>query len=511
MQRLFKATIIVTFFSVATRALGFVLRIILSRYLGAEMLGHYQVAMSVFGVLMTLVASGLPLIVSRNVAYNKSIKNNKTAYSFVSAGLIITLSISILVSLIIVIFPSSLDLILNQSASTSIILYTLPGLIASAIYCVLRSALWGDKHFFAISFTEFFEQVVRIILCFILFASPILPALSYGEKATLSLSLACILSSILVIVIYFALKQKLSNPKPAFKPLLKGSSPITALRTVSSLVQSLIAIIIPIRLTTFGYTFSEAMSEYGVLMGMAFPLILIPGTLISSVAVTLIPEISSKTDNIDDASRVHDIDGLKKNITLGIDVSVIISILFVPALMVLGTPICEILFNSSSAGRYVSLASIIIPAMGINQITSSILNSIGLEIKSLINYVFGAIALFICIYFLPRFMGTYALILGLGLMNVITAVLNLRMLKKRNLVSSKNSKFMFCCILFVILSSVVGLFVNNIIKLFLPMFFATMITGIICVFFMLGLIYVFNIANIKGFIVLKRQKLHKNI
>ena len=86
MQRLFKATMIVTFFSVATRALGFVLRIILSRFLGAEMLGHYQVAMSIFGVLMTLVASGLPLVVSRNVAYNKSINNNKQAFSFVSAS-----------------------------------------------------------------------------------------------------------------------------------------------------------------------------------------------------------------------------------------------------------------------------------------------------------------------------------------------------------------------------------------------------------------------------------------
>ena len=84
MQRLFKATIIVTFFSVTTRALGFILRIILSRFLGAEQLGHYQVAMSIFGVLMTLVASGLPLVVSRNVAYNKSIKDDKKAFSFVS-------------------------------------------------------------------------------------------------------------------------------------------------------------------------------------------------------------------------------------------------------------------------------------------------------------------------------------------------------------------------------------------------------------------------------------------
>ena len=509
MQRLFKATIIVTFFSITTRALGFLLRIILSRYLGAEQLGHYQVAMSIFGVLMTLVASGLPLVVSRNVAYNKSIKNDKSAFSFVSAGLVVTLSISILVSLIIILFPSILDIILSQPTSTSIILYTLPGLIASAIYCVLRSALWGDKHFFAISFTEFFEQIVRIIICFILFATPVLSGLKYGEKAALSLSIACVLSALLVVIIYFSLKQRLSNPKPAFKPLLKSSSPITMLRTASSLVQSLIAIIIPLRLTTYGLSISEAMSEYGTLMGMAFPLIMIPGTLISSVAVTLVPEISSKTDNIDDSSRTHDLKGLKYNISLGINISTIISILFVPAFMVLGSPLCEILFNSIAAGKYVSIAAAIIPAMGISQITSSILNSIGLEIKSLFNYVIGAIFLFICIFFLPKYMGSYALILGLGLMNITTAILNMLMLKKRNLLQTGYCKFLLYCCLLVIMGSLVGLLINNILKLFLPLFFSTAFTGIICVLFMFGLFYVFNIANIRGFIVIKRKKHYK--
>lgn len=506
MRRLFKAAMIVTIFSVATRALGFVLRIILSRYLGAEMLGHYQVAMSIFGVLMTLVASGLPLVVSRSVAYNKSINNEKGAFSTVTAGLIVTLAISIVVSIILLLFPDLLNILFTQTQSTSIILYTLPGLIASAIYCVLRSSLWGDKHFFAISFTEFFEQVVRIIFCFILFSSSIFPMLSYGEKAALSLSLACILSCGLVVIIYFALKQKLVNPVKAFKPLLKSSSPITLLRTTSSLVQSLIAIIIPLRLTLYGYSSSEAMAEFGMIMGMSFPLIMIPGTLISSLAVTLVPEISSKTDNIDDKSKTRDLLGLKSNITLGINVSVLISMLFVPVFMVLGTPICEILFGSAQAGKYVSAAAIIIPAMGVNQITSSILNSIGLELKSLFNYVLGAIVLFLCIFFLPKYLGTYALVVGMGLMSLITAILNMRMLKKRDLLEKSYIKFLVISTVFVVISSLVGLLCYNLLVTFLPLFIATVITGIICVLFMAGLFYVFNVAGIKGFLVIRKNK-----
>ena len=85
MKKFVKATLIITVFSVATRALGFVLRIVLSRLMGAETLGAYQISMSIFGVLMTVIASGLPLIVSRNVSYYQD-KDVKKQNRIISAG-----------------------------------------------------------------------------------------------------------------------------------------------------------------------------------------------------------------------------------------------------------------------------------------------------------------------------------------------------------------------------------------------------------------------------------------
>lgn len=511
MRSLFKSALIVTFFSVATRALGFVLRIILSRALGAETLGYYQVSMSIFGVLMTLVASGIPLIVSRSVAFNKADKKYNLAYSSVSSGLTASLFISIFVSLILFIFPDILTYIFGHKQTTSIVLYSLPALIASAVYCVLRSALWGDKRFFSISFTEFFEQIIRIILCFILFYTPILPMLNMGEKAAFSLSVACFASCILVIAIYFGLKQKLTSPKQTLKQLLKSATPITALRTISSLVQSLIALIIPARLMMYGYSSSEAMAQFGMVMGMALPLIMIPGTLIGSLAVTLIPEINSKTDNIDDKSHTKDINGLKKHISLGINVSVLISMIFVPAFIVLGKPICEILFNSSEAGKYVSYAAILMLPMGINQITSSILNSIGLEFKSLINYALGALALFLSIFFLPKYLGTNALIVGMGLLNIISGLLNIKMLQKRKVLDSGLLKFILSSLSFASVSILLGSLTFNLLNKFSPLFISTLISGIICVACMIALYYVFNISGIKTFIIIRKNRKQKQI
>ena len=506
MHRLFKATMIVTIFSVLTRGLGFILRIILSRELGAEMLGHYQVAMSIFGIFMTLVASGLPLVTSRTVAYKKSMGDNSGAHSVVTACLIVTLGISVLVSIIIYCFPNILTIIFHQDTTTGIVLYLLPALIVSSVYVTLRSALWGEKHFFAMSFTEFFEQVVRIIICFIIFIPGILPMVTMGEKAALSLSLASIMSCVLVVIIYFKLKDGFANPKKAFKPLIKSSIPITTVRTVSSFVTSLIAIIIPLRLTLYGYTSSQAMAQFGIVMGMAFPLIMIPGTLISSLAVAIVPEISGNTNNIDDKESVRDFDGLKRHVNLAIGVSIVLTMIFVPAFIVLGKPVCKILFGSEEAGLYVSRAAIIMIPMGISQITGSLLNSMGLEIKSLVNYAVSAVVLFLCIFFLPKYIGTNSLIVGMGFRTTISSVLNIRILAKRKLFDFSLIKTVAVSSIYASVSAIVGYMLYKIMILFIPMFFTTIIVGMCCVAVMFAFYYVFNTSGLRGFMILKKKR-----
>ncbi|MBO7508042.1 MAG: oligosaccharide flippase family protein, partial [Clostridia bacterium] len=71
------------------RALGFFMRIILSRELGAEALGVYQISQSFFYVLVTVVASGLPATISRLSARFKETNDKETEGSVVSSSLII--------------------------------------------------------------------------------------------------------------------------------------------------------------------------------------------------------------------------------------------------------------------------------------------------------------------------------------------------------------------------------------------------------------------------------------
>lgn len=491
----------VTFFSVATRALGFLLKIYLSRTLGSVLLGSYQVAMSIFGVLMTFVSSGIPVVLSRNVSYYSGKNDKKSIGSIVSSGLIITGIICAIVSIIIFLFPSLLSIIFTSSASVQMIYILLPALLFSSIYEVLRGALWGQQKFFTISITEFIEQVARIVLLFILFNTTIVN-ISATNKTALSLSLACVISSIIVIFIYFKSGGNLAHPKYEFRNLLKTSSPITAVRTVSSIVSSIIAIIIPLRLQTYGLTQTEALSEFGIIMGMTFPILMIPATLISSLAVTMIPSISEQSNDID-KNTIKDKSVIRSNINFSLKTSIIFSSILLSSFIALGQPICEFLFNNSKAGTYLSVASIIMIPLGLSQISSSILNAIGLEMKSLKNYVISSTVLIICIVFLPKYIGTYALIVGYLLMALISASMNISMLIKRNLANLSFLKTIFLLIFINIFSASLGIFVTNL--LHFNLLFNLIISACVTLGSNILLILCLNVANIKV-IVFRRRK-----
>jgi len=498
MKNLIKALFCVTFFSVVTRALGFLLKIYLSRKMSPELLGSYQVAMSVFGVLMTLVSSGIPVVLSRNISFYYGKNDKKAIGSTVSSGLIITGIICTFVSIIILLFPNLFNKIFTSKASASMIKILLPGLIFSSIYEVLRGALWGQKRFFAISFTEFLEQIIRIIILVILFETSI-SSLSLTNKSALSLSLACIISSIVVVVIYIKYGGNVSNPKFEFKSLFKESSLVTIIKTISSAFSSIIAVIIPIKLMDYGFSSNEALSEYGIIMGMTFPLIMIPSTLIGSLAVTTLPSISEQSNNIDNG-KLKNLDNLKNKINYIVKITIIFSTILLPIFVSLGEPICEVIFKNKQAGVYLKSTAIIMLPLGLSQITTSILNALGLELKSLKSYVTSALTLILCVIFLPKYIGTYSITIGYLLMSIISSIINISMLRKRKIIDFNFLKTMILMLCISIFCTALGFLISNLIP---NLLLSLGVSSIIITFSMTALIYVFNIADFRVLIFKK--------
>lgn len=180
-----------------------------------------------------------------------------------------------------------------------------------AVSSVIKGYFRGKQNMTPIALSQVIEQVVRIGLIFFL-VQWLLP---YGIEYTAAGAVLCgIIGEGFSLLYLFSVfkwskhkKFKLHHSfikqiskgkgKEIFFDLLKTGLPTTG----NGLIQSLIGIIQPILITQslalVGIGTALATTQYGIVMGYAIPLMLLPGFVTNSLSVALVPAIESKENN----------------------------------------------------------------------------------------------------------------------------------------------------------------------------------------------------------------------
>lgn len=495
---MFKAVAIVTIFSVITRFLGFFFRIYLTRKLGAEGIGLFQMATSVLGIFTTLISSGLPLTTAKLVSKYETKSELKKRNKVVGSALIIALVIAVISSLVVYLLKSLWGIILTDSRAVELLIILLPSIICSAIYAVFRGAMWGQNDYFNCGLTELIEQIIRFALTFIMLFT-ITDYFVATKYSAIAFNLTCLLSALITVFIYFR-KGKLNFKKGQYRNILKSATPITGVRLANSLVQPLTTLIIPNMLILSGYSTSEAVSSFGVIMGMTFPMLFVPMAIIGSISMVLIPSISSMMTK-------NQYDSIQENVTKSLDVSIFISMIFIPLYLSVGDLIGIVLYDNSLSGVLLQLSAICVLPITLCNLTGSILNALNKEVKSFFNYIIGSVVLFVSLIAFTPLVGINSIIISFFLSMLTITTLNIRMIKK----SVPNIKFnlfnlTFKYALIIIPTSLLGHFVSNICLNFFNNFISSCIGGGISILFTLLLSKTFNLYDISKLIGLIKKK-----
>ena len=372
---MYKTTALVTLFTAFEHFLGFLYRIILSRTLGAEGLGIYQVALSVYTVFLTISASGLPVTLSRTISKHRAAGAPKQGNAATTAAVLIALIFSLPITLLLFLLRDPFSHIFADSRSADLFYILLFGLSFTALYTVIRGSFWGNRRFFAYSVVELIEEIsmVTIGILLILVIPSTLPNVN---KAAIAVFLSHFLSFVIALVYYFIKGGRFVSPKREFLPILKSSLPVTSMRASSSLISSLISVIFPMRLIASGVTPSRAMSAYGVVYGMVMPILMLPSTLIGSIALVLVPELAESyyKKNKEQVARL---------VKQALNITLLVSFLLVPLFFVCGQSVGIFLFSSAESGKFISYSALLIIPMSLSMILTSMLNSIGCEKQTL--------------------------------------------------------------------------------------------------------------------------------
>ena len=470
-ENLYRTAAYVTIFSVAEKFFGFLYRIILSRTLGSEGMGLYQLSLSVFAVLVTATSSGIPLTVSRLITKHRTRNNKKAEHATVTAALVCVLAFSIPVFCILFFGHDLFNFIFSDPRCMSLLMILLPALTFNSVYSVLRGALWGNKKFMPYCVIDLIEELCMIAMGVFL-VSNMTSVFDGAKRIAFAIVFSYLVSFSLAMIYYFVKGGKLAAPGKQLKPLLSSALPITGMRTSSSLINTAISLILPARLIASGMTSAEAMSGIGVVMGMSMPVLSIPATLIGSLALVMVPELA---ENFYRGNHVK----LKDNIEKALKITCLIACALIPILFALGEDLGIVLFGNEECGRVIRRCCFMLLPTSIAMITTSILNSIGFEKQTCGFFFVGAAATLLCTWFLPNYIGIYAQIAGMASSALITCVLNLYLIVKKSKEKVCFFKHTLICAASILPVCLLGTLLRNLFVSIMPHFPAVLLTGTI--------------------------------
>lgn len=420
------STFVLTLANFIIRLMGFIYKIVLSRIAGAEAMGLIQLILPLYFTFISIVASGIPIALSRTVAKHKSLRNDQAIRDTITATLI---GISILAGVLLSIFVLNINFFSNRLLrynKTKIPLLLLsPCIVIIAIKSIFKGFFYGLKRVHVPALSDILEQIVRIGLVFFLFY--------YIEPNNIEVS-ACIivigmvmgeLISLLFLHVKFHSITKIENTKPTptsmYRPVISGiykiALPITITRVILSVVSSISSVLVPRRLISAGMTSTEALNAFGIVSGMVMPLLFIPFTIINGLSTILIPNL------IEDLTAKR-WDRIESKISKSIAITSATAFLCTGILAVLGHHIGILLFKEQDVGNYLVPSSIFLIFLCLHQTLSSIMNGLGMEKISARNNIVGGIVELLSIYILIPHCGILGYMAGFYLGSAVVIILH---------------------------------------------------------------------------------------
>lgn len=420
--------IILTLTSLILRCIGMFFNSYISQKIGAEAVGLYGLIMSVYGFAITIALSGINLATTRIVAEEIAIGNIGNIKKVVRKCLTFSLLFSGIASILLTFFAPYVSKIwLHEKVSCTpfyIISISLPFISMSSCISGYFSAV---RNTIKPASDQIFEQLLKVTLIS-LFLNYFMPC---GlEYICISMILGNIISEIIsFIYIYFLYKldeKKYLTYKPTKsffeKRILEITLPVGLTSFIRSGLSTLKQILIPLGFEKHGNSCSQALANYGLISGMAMPLVLFPNIIVLTFSNLLIPEFAEFNARCE-FSRINQL--TKKILKYTLLFSVIIGIL----LFLFSKQFSSFMYKTDSVSLYIKMLAPLVPFMYIDNVVDAILKGLDKQISVLKINILDLFTSIILIFFaIPKFgiMGYIFIIYFSELLNFILSYWTLK-------------------------------------------------------------------------------------
>lgn len=357
-------TIILLLSSVILQIINMFFSIYISNTIGEEAVGVFTLVMSVYMFGITLASAGINIsatrVVSEELASNNELGAKKAAQRCILFSLLFGLSASI-------IFFVSADFItihcLHNKISKNVIYLICIALPFISMSSAVNGYFTAVRRVYKNALAKFFEEFVKILFTAILLKSLMPDDINYACYALILADVISEVTSFAQLYFLYVRDKKGSLSESRYRDLdsynkriLRITIPVALTSYLRSGLSTIKQLIIPSSLQKSGMNSSNSLIAYGIVNGMAMPVIMFPVILVTSFSGLLIPEFS-RFNAQGKNKKIRSLSILILSCTL------IFSVLVAITIFMLSDEISTIIYHKSEIAKYIRILSPLIVIM----------------------------------------------------------------------------------------------------------------------------------------------------
>ena len=426
-QKLLVNTIVLTAATFLMRTIEVSFNVYLTNKIGSAGIGLFQLVMTVYALSVTFASSGVRLASTRLTVDAvdvgkfrlKDIMNNCFGFA---------LFMGITISFLLFAFA---DIISTKWLGDIMTARPLKILAIALPFIAVSSALNGyytaSRKASVFAVIQMAEQGVKIAIIVVLLKILLPKGVEY---ACISIVIGITVSEVIAALFSYTLyrmmrpsEKEKGKSEGIFRKMLRIAIPDSVGSSVRSILLTIEHILIPIGFKKSGASQTEALSIYGKVHGMVFPLLLYPSSVLGSLSGLLVPEIAEL-----------DAKGLKRQINSVIEICIkmtmIFSICTAGILYIFASDFSQIIYKTKDCTMYIQILAPLIPVMYLDMMVDGMLKGLDQQLHSMRYNIFDSGICVVLVYFLiPRYsIKGYIAILFIS--EIINFILSIRRLSK---------------------------------------------------------------------------------
>ncbi|SDW29007.1 stage V sporulation protein B [Marininema mesophilum] len=409
-QTFLHGTLILVGAGFVTKVLGFVYRIALSRMIGDEGIGLFQMAFPILIFAITITTAGLPVAISKLVSEAEAMKDEQRVRSTLIISIIIVFISSVLITgLILLAAPWIAHTLLTDARAIYPLMGIAPVLPIVAVSSIFRGYFQGRQHMSPFAWSLVVEQVVRIFTVLLL-ARWLYP---YGLQYAAAGAMVGVLlgEGAGMFFLFHSYRKDPKRPPLKFKireafhinlwsrfstviqRLMRIAIPVTTSRMIGSLGYAVEPIVVSQSLAIAGISVAASTALYGQLEGMAIPLLFFPAFITTALSTSLVPAVSEAA-----AQGKYGI--VEHRLNQSLRLSLVVGAPCAMMMYILAEPLTTLLYHNASVSRLLEIMAPFAIFLYIQGPLAAVLQGLDKARDAMRNSIFGAIVKTALIFFL---------------------------------------------------------------------------------------------------------------